>query len=506
MHQLPATSNVIKALVTAVLFCLQGTLIGPLSLMAATDERPYQATPNVLWILIEDMSPHLSCYGEQTIQTPNMDYLASVGVLFENAYATASVCSAARSAMITGMYQTSIGAHHHRSGRGEIKIHLPEYVELVPALMQRAGYWTGNGPWPAQAEARISKTDFNFEWDPAVYNCSDWSGRAEGQPFFHQIHLNGGKMRDIPRNLEAVYDHLETPVTADDVTLPPYYADHPKILQDWAHYLNSILYTDWQVGEIIKRLKDEGDYENTVILLMSDHGVSHVRAKQLLYEEGVKIPFIVSGPGIPQDQRRDDLALLMDAAAVTLALGGVAVPDHMHAVDLLCKDYEPREWIALARDRTGEAVDRSRAIRKGQYKYIRNFFPRRPYLVPSVYNDDKPTTRAMREWLAAGKLNPVQLLVMADEKPVEELYHLCNDPYEINNLAENPAFASKLAELRNTLDYWMETTNDHGEECPKMYKSEMEETINRLSRNHPAMAEQVRQNVETIRAWAEEGR
>ena len=75
--------------------------------------------PNILWILSEDISPDLSCYGTAAVQTPNLDKLATQGIRFSNAFTTSPVCSASRSAMITGMYQTSVGVHNHRSHRDD---------------------------------------------------------------------------------------------------------------------------------------------------------------------------------------------------------------------------------------------------------------------------------------------------------------------------------------------------------------------------------------------------
>ncbi|MFM7844688.1 MAG: sulfatase-like hydrolase/transferase, partial [Planctomycetota bacterium] len=116
--------------------------------------------PNILWLIVEDMSPNFSCYGNRDIQTPAIDQLATSGVRFTRAFTTAPICSTARSALITGMYQTTIGAHHHRSGTGSEKILLPDSVPLVPALFQQAGYYTTNsGYYPAN---RVGKTDYNF--------------------------------------------------------------------------------------------------------------------------------------------------------------------------------------------------------------------------------------------------------------------------------------------------------------------------------------------------------
>ncbi|MEI7903079.1 MAG: sulfatase-like hydrolase/transferase, partial [bacterium] len=155
--------------------------------------------PNILWLVAEDMSPHFGCYGDKVIQTPNVDRLAAGGVLFESAFVTAPICSPSRSALITGMYQTSIGAHHHRSGRGKEKILLPAGVVPVPQLFRQAGYYTCNGGyWPSRNKG---KTDYNFVSAPTIYDGADWSGRKLGQPFFAQIQLLGGKTRDLPDEL-----------------------------------------------------------------------------------------------------------------------------------------------------------------------------------------------------------------------------------------------------------------------------------------------------------------
>src|SRR5262249_56607458 len=107
--------------------------------------------PNILWIVVDDASANFSCYGEKTIRTPHVDQLAAEGTRFRKAFVTAPVCSPSRSALITGCYQTTIRAHHHRSGRGVEKIRLPKGVEPVPALFQRAGYYTCIGGPPAAA-------------------------------------------------------------------------------------------------------------------------------------------------------------------------------------------------------------------------------------------------------------------------------------------------------------------------------------------------------------------
>ena len=251
---------------------------------------PAQDLPNVVWIIVEDMSANFGCYGETTIKTPSVDRLAAEGVRFSNAFVTAPVCSACRSAMITGMYQTSIGAHHHRSGRGKVKIHLPDFVTPAPKLFHNAGYTTLNltfeefvySPERVREDAKVSiaKTDYNFEWDEAMYDRVHWLARKAGQPFFCQIQLRGGKLRGHgdgerwPREVEKV---LGTRTAAENVTLPPYLPDDPLIREDWAQYLDTVRYADWEVGRIVDWLRETGELDRTYIFFLTDHSISHVR-------------------------------------------------------------------------------------------------------------------------------------------------------------------------------------------------------------------------------------
>ena len=349
--------------------------------------------PNIVWIIPDDMSANFSCYGETAIETPNVDRLAARGVKFTNAYVTAPVCSTCRSALITGMYQTSIGAHHHRSGRGNNKINLPANVQLIPKLFQQAGYYTSITGWPVR-QGRLGKTDYNFEWDKSAYDGNDWAEREEGQPFFAQIQTPGGKLRGkdeqgwqkIANSAKQKFGR-STPISS--VTLPPYYPQHPDLLRDWAAYLDSVRMTDAMVGEVVARLEAEGVLQNTLILFMTDHGISHARGKQFMYDEGLHVPLVVSGPGIEPGTTRNDVVEHIDIAAVSLAAAGIPIPKTMQAKDVLATEYQPREAVFAARDRCDETVDHMRSVRTEELKYIRNFLPNRPYLQPCRYKDAK---------------------------------------------------------------------------------------------------------------------
>ena len=475
----------------------------------AADDRP-----NILWIIVDDMSANFSCYGETTIETPNVDRMAREGVKFTNAYVTAPVCSTCRSAFITGMYQTSIGAHHHRSGRGEKKIFLPEGITPVPLLFQAAGYHTSIGSW-AGRKGRKGKTDYNFEWDPAMYDSADWSDRKPGQPFFHQIQTSGGKMRGGNRagaqSLAArAKAQFGAATKSSDVELPPYYPRDEVILEDWAAYLDSVRFTDLYVGQILARLKKEKILDNTLVIFMTDHGISHARGKQFLYDEGVHVPLVIRGPGIDPATVREDLIEHIDIAAISLAAAGIPIPDYMQARDVLAKSYKPRAAIFAARDRCDETVEHLRCVRTERYKYIRNFLPERPYLQPCAYKDKKDILVALRAAHAAGGLTAAQAQILALTRPPEELYDLQYDPHEINNLADDAQHRETLLGLRKQLDDWMEATNDHGREpeSPEMYDSDMAVYVNTLKarKGDPVHLKRIEDNIALMKKWASEGK
>jgi arylsulfatase A-like enzyme len=467
---------------------------------------PQASKPNILWIVVDDMSANLGCYGEKTIETPHLDRLAREGTRFSKAFTTAPVCSPSRSALITGMFQTAIGAHHHRSGRGTDKIRRPDGVDTIPALFRRAGYFTSIGSWPITKAP--GKTDYNFEWDRTDYDATDWADRKPGQPFFAQVQLHGGKNRDGRGLSDAAKKALGTLTPPEAVTLPPYYPDDPVIREDWARYLDAVRYTDLQVGQVLKRLEDEGSAAGTLLFFITDHGISHARGKQFLYDEGAHIPLLVRGPGIAAGAVRGDLVQHIDLAASSLAAAGIAIPKGMQSRDILAKEYAPRDAVFAARDRCDETVEHLRMARTSKWKYIRNFLPKRPHLQPNAYKDGKPTVKRLRELHDAGKLTglPEQLL-FAPERAPEELYDLEADPFEVKNLAADPSQAATLREMRGRLDRWMEETGDQGRtpESAARYDSDMAVYLSELGKS-PDRVKILQENIALMKKWAAEGK
>jgi len=495
---MPKSNN--KRTLTTASFCVALFVLGSGVSSGAEETRP-----NIVWIIVDDMSANFSCYGESTIATPNVDRLAREGTRFSRAFVTAPVCSPCRSALITGMYQTSIGAHHHRSGRGVERIQLPKGVEPIPALFQRQGYFTCIGG-PLAKGQNLGKTDYNFDWDPAIYDGNDWSGRKPGQPFFMQMQLHGGKYRER-RDWDAVVRReLGKPTDPASVTLPLYYPRDPVLINDWAYYLDAVRYTDKQVGDVIKRLESEGILDKTFIFFMTDHGISHARGKQFLYDEGIHVPLIIRGPGIARWAVRDDLVEHIDLAPTSLALAGIPLPRDMQGQDLLSSSYKKRDAVFAARDRCDETVDHIRSVRTKQFKYIRNFYPERPLLQPNGYKDAKAIVKRLRELHAQGKLNDLQeSLLFAARRPTEELYDLKTDPQELENLATKPYYGDTLQTFRDQLARWTKETGDQGRkpEPEAMYDSDLDVYLRGLNDDQGDL---LRRNIELMKKWADEGK
>lgn len=446
--------------------------LAPLAGLALASDAPPSAEatrslerPNILWLVAEDFGPHLGCYGAREVWTPNLDRLAAEGVRYTRAFTTAPVCSASRSAFMTGMYQTTIGAHHHRSHRDD-GYRLPAGVRVAPAWFHDAGYVTANvRTFPRVVNVKgTGKTDWNFTSDPRPFDTDRWDELNEHQPFFAQV------------NFKETHRPFVAPKRADParVVIPPYYPDHPVTREDYAKYLDSASELDAKVGRILHQLEADGLADQTIVVFMSDHGEAHVRGKQFCYEEGLHIPLIIrwpkafpAPPQIKPGAVDDRFIEAIDVVPTLLAVAaGVPKPDAMQGrIFLGDHPSPPRPYVFAARDRCDETVARFRTVRDPRYRYIRNFMPERPFLQANQYKERSyPVWNLIKELAAQGKLTPAQAALAAPSMPTEELYDLEEDPYEIHNLADSrdPEHLEALDRLRAELGRWIEESNDQG--------------------------------------------
>lgn len=441
-----------KSPIVAVVMCSAG-------IIHAADQ------PNILWIFAEDTSPWMGCYGDtvNANHTPNIDSIAARGVRFARAYVPAPVCSACRSAMMGGQSQIRFGAHEHRSSRApDAQLSLPKGMKLLPQIMQEGGYFTAN----------LGKTDYNFVWDQsATYtpakgklkgHTDSWDTLKANQPFFVQMQTRGGKSstKKLPRTRKT---------DPADVTVPADYPDNQIYRETVAQHYDAIRTDDDHIGRILKGLNEAGLQKDTIVVYFSDHGANHlVRHKQMPTEGGLHVPFVVMGPEqfVPQKGVRNDLVSMLDLSATTLAWAGLKQPDWYEGRDLFARDFQPREFVASAKDRLDHTIDQVRTIRTDSMRYTRNYKLDRILLQPQ-YRDGQPYLENLKELYAAGKLSDVHRRIFFGEREPEELYDIANDPHQLVNLARNPAYQEQLQRHRQLLSIWLAKGDKGvGEESP----------------------------------------
>lgn len=396
--------------------------------------------PNILWIVADDLGTDMGCYGDSLIYTPNLDRLAGQGVKYNHFYTVTAVCSPSRSTMITGMYPTSINCQQHRT---HYKKSLPEGIFPITKYFREAGYFTSNGDF--RNKNKPGKTDYNFKAD-SIFDGTDWSQRKPGQPFFAQIQIH------YPHRAFS-RDSLH-PINQNSVALPPYYPNNWLARQDWALYLETIQILDREVGKIMQRLDEENLADSTIVFFFGDQGRCMVRAKQFMYDGGIHTPLIIRYPNEAQKGRvENNLVSNVDLAPAALGLANIKIPNYLQGLDFLDPEIPARTYIFSMRDRRDETVDRIRAIRTRNFKYIRNFYPDLPYTQFNTYKKQAyPVITLLQVMQKQGKLTPAQEPFMLKTKPPEELYDLNNDPWEIHNLADNKVYTDTLKNLRILMD------------------------------------------------------
>ena len=420
--------------------------------------------PNILWLIAEDFGPHLGCYGTKEVSTPHLDRLASDGVRYTRFFTTAPVCSPSRSAFMTGMYQTTIGAHQHRSHRDD-GFTLPRGVRVLTDWFREAGYFTANvRQFPTNLGFRGSgKTDWNFAYAGKPFDSDQWADLKARQPFFAQV------------NFQETHRKFHAPKRADPakVELPPWTPDHPVARADWAEYLDSATELDRKVGLVLQQLEADGLADNTLVVFFGDNGQAQVRGKQFCYDSGLLVPLLIRWPknfAAPKHftAASVDSRLLMsiDLAPTMLALAGAPVPKTMQGqVFLGDRAARPHEYVFGARDRCDETVFRFRTVRDARWRYIRNFTPERPFLQTNEYKARQyPVWNLLPELHAQGKLTPAQAVLCAPSMPAEELYDTAADPDEVINLATSTSREAQAAlkRLRRVLEKWIKDSGDQG--------------------------------------------
>jgi len=468
--------NLIRAVLFPVITCLLlmpglGTHAQP-----AKEGKPL----NIVWLSVEDMSPWIGPYGDNTVPTPNLDKLAEQGVTYDNAFATSPVCAPARSSIITGMFATRIGTMQMRNGNpssAAIKKNpdaykdIPGYEGLPPAFvrgfpehLRAAGYYCTNA----------SKQDYQFKppktvWDESSGKAS-WKNRAEGQPFFAVFnHTGTHESKGFPkakRNPPAMKPSA--------LTIPPIYPDTPNVRDAMARTYNNIAAMDKWVGQKMKELEDAGVLDNTVVIYWSDHGVGLPRGKRSCYNTGLRVPVIVRYPdGKDAGTREKRVISFVDLGPSALSLAGIKPDERLDGTPFLGEHATDRDdyrngYAYANADRFDAEREQTRTVSDGRYRYIRNYITDVPYLLPVAYREQIPMTHDLYKLRdETGSAKKAHWQFVAKVRPKEEFYDSQADPWEYKNLIDAPEHQERIKAMRAKLGEWIKDTGDLGFVLPE---------------------------------------
>ena len=427
-------------------------------------------TPNILWLTAEDMSPTLGSWGDRYASTPHLDAFAKESVRYTRAFATAPVCSPARSCLITGVYATSLGTHHLRS-----EFPIPGRITGFPSFIRSLGFHTTNN----------TKTDYNTANAQGLIKASwnessdqgHWRTRKPGQPFFSIFNdMTTHQSRTMVWTFEHFRNDVQARLSPDDVhradraPLPPYYPDTPVIRQTVARFYDCVSVMDQNVGKRLAELEEDGLAENTIVFFYSDHGSGMPRHKRLLLDSGMHVPLMIRFPKKYQHlaparpgEKIDRLVSFVDFAPTVLSLLGITPPDYMQGTAFLGPAAgRQREYVFGARDRVDEAYDMARSVRDKRYLYIRNYKPHLSYNQPSAYSDLGEIRDDITRLARTGELTPAQSHYAGPRRSVEELYDTHDDPQNLRNLAGSRRHRDTLQRLRKAQADWCTETVDLG--------------------------------------------
>ena len=517
---------------------------------------PARTSPNILWISLEDITPMMGCYGDKYARTPVFDGLAAEGIRYTKAHSIAPVCSVSRSSIITGMYPSSLGTHHHRSNVGQP----PAFVKMLPNLMREAGYYTTNN---AKKDYNIGgdrwhesskKAHWRNRPDPSIPSTSPVKAGSvqagsvqagSGQPFFAVFNLGAchSSITKISEDVivqqrlnkmqpEDFHDPAEAPI-------PPYHPDVPEFRKAWSRYYDAVTQVDYQAGELIAQLKVDGLWENTIVFVWADHGVGMPRGKHNAWEQGTHVPLIVRFPKKYQHlapakpgSAIDGLVTLMDLGPSVLEMSGQETPDWMQGQPLLCrsgsgsrqdfrstdlnrnsgrvplpnsaKSIQYRDYVIGMRDRLDSRYEMVRSVRDQRFRYQRNYYPHLPFKPHEDFEFNAPVLKKWVELARQGKLTGPQAMMNLRFKPIEELYDCENDPHMINNVIDDPQYADVVKGMRKRLHDWMLETRDLGildetEILQRVSEAELAKSFGMSSEQPKALAASA--TSETISHW-----
>lgn len=449
-----------------------------LAFFSCSDNQEFMR-PNILFCISDDQSfPHASAYGCGFVSTPAFDEIADRGMLFTNCFVAAPSCGPSRASILTGkpFYQLQEASMNH--------LHWPEGLSSFTDLLAENGYhvgYTGKGWGPGALVDRtinpagkpykeinnevpgkyINKENYaaNFEMflqDRKNRPWCFWFGAKEPhRPLDWQLGARGGKR------------------TGEIIAFPDFLPDADTVRHDLLDYANEIEWFDQHLKRMIDKLKEIGEFQNTLIVVTSDNGMAFPGAKPNVYDAGARVPLAVSwGDHLQQDHKSDELVSLMDWAPTFLEVAGIKAPYQMTGKSMLPyltgSADSHRDYVVYGLERHGGAKRPgstdfpTRAIRTPQYLYIKNFHSDHPplgELTGPVWPSDDPTGGS--GWSDGGPTKTFFFNHKAEypdlfqktfvSRPEEELYDISTDPWQLHNLADNQDMSTIKRELEQIL-------------------------------------------------------
>ncbi|MCP4612196.1 MAG: sulfatase-like hydrolase/transferase [Planctomycetes bacterium] len=412
------------------------------------DAAGKEERPNILWLTSEDNGiSWVSCYGGTNCSTPNIDKLAEEGFRYLHCFDNAAVCAPTRSTWITGMYAISNGTQPMRS-----RNNIPhDVIKYYPDQLKKAGYHVSN--W--------TKTDYNIggRQDRECWDLMDkkirfgWRKRKPGQPFFAVVNSTSS------HESRAFGDIENTRNDPDKMKLHSYHPDLPVIRKNYAKYGDAVENMDNDIKETLDALKEDGLYDDAIIIYCSDHGGVMPRSKRFLYSSGTHCPLIVR---IPKKYKHlwparkpgmtvDRIVSFVDMPKTWLSLAGAEIPETFQGTVFLGKGIEPEPQYHLSfRERADERCDFVRMIRNKRFAYYKNYMPYAPAGQYLQYLWRAQVTPAWEKHHKEGKTNAITGRFFRP-RVSEEFYDTVKDFDNVHNLINNPRHRKRIARMKRAM-------------------------------------------------------
>ncbi|HEY4787346.1 MAG TPA: sulfatase [Bacteroidales bacterium] len=436
--------------------------------------------PNVVLIVSHGHgTDDLGCYGNSVIKTPNLDKLASEGVKFTNAYTTVSSANASLSVILTGLYNHAIGQYGQSEGQSHFSV-FPE-IKSLPKYLKDADYRCARiGIFP------LDNLAFKFDTSlGAGINSRNTYQMAESclsflkqtdKPFFLYLGMadpfrsNEANDEDISLinsfgNNKQGYDGIiPTFYKPGKMIVPFYLPDSPECRKELAQYAQAVSRMDLGIGRLLELLKETGNWNNTLIIYISDNGIAFPGAQNTMYQPGIKLPCIIKPPFETYSNSTCDA--MINWADITPTILDIChsqpadYPFHGRSFKEAMSLEHPQGWDELFASFTFHEITMyypMRMVMNRRYKLIHNI----AWQLPFPLSNDLAVSVTWQETLKSFSENygrrSVHKLLQHDEY---ELYDLITDPEETKNLASNPDYADVLKDLQSRLKGFQVRTND----------------------------------------------